>query len=248
MPNKPVTKAVAAALPTPAMAWSFSRWHQYEQCPQQFNFKHLRKLPAPDDEGPALVRGKQIHAEAESYVDKPSMPLPDNLRLLAGPFKALRELGGASELQKAFNAKWEETGWFDKETSKTGAAWCRVVIDRIVYATPKTKTVRIIDYKSGKIRGEYVEQVELYQLSGLLLDPIADSATGELWFTDQGKILGGGPKGEIVAVPRSAVPKLKKKWEARIKPMMNDKVFAPKPGNHCRFCHWSKAKGGPCVY
>ena len=41
---------------------------------------------------------------------------------------------------------------------------------------------------------------------------------------------------------------LKKSWEKRVKPMLNDTKFAPKPSYLCKWCDFSADKGGPCKY
>lgn len=217
-------------------SWSFSRWNVYETCPAQAKYKFIDKLP--EEEGPALARGTAIHAKAASYVDARKGALPLELKLLKDYFQDLRKLGGASELQWAFDSSWQRVEWFSKD------AWCRVMIDRFVYATPKKKTARVVDYKTGKIRGEYVEQLELYQVAGLLGDPEANEVAAELAFVDQGKILPEKP----AIVKKAQLAKLQKKWEQRVKPMLNDTVFAPRPGNHCRFCSFSSLRKGPCRY
>jgi hypothetical protein len=42
--------------------------------------------------------------------------------------------------------------------------------------------------------------------------------------------------------------KLADDWEDKTRPMLNDTIFAPKPGNACRWCHWKKSNGGPCKF
>jgi hypothetical protein len=45
------------------------------------------------------------------------------------------------------------------------------------------------------------------------------------------------------------VTALKKKWEGRIKALFADDTFAPRPSDFaCRFCDYSKEKGGPCEF
>jgi hypothetical protein len=111
------------------------------------------------------------------------------------------------------------------------------------------KRGRVIDFKTGKIRdGEYDEQLEVYGMSGLLFDTEADEVTAELWFLDHGVIR----QLEISGVPRiftrAELPKLMKKWEKKAKPVLNDTIYAARPGDHCRWCFFRRSNGGPCQF
>jgi CRISPR/Cas system-associated exonuclease Cas4 (RecB family) len=51
-----------------------------------------------------------------------------------------------------------------------------------------------------------------------------------------------------VANTESAREKLKDLWRGRVDLMQSDSLCAPKPGQHCNWCDYSKKKGGPCVF
>jgi hypothetical protein len=91
---------------------------------------------------------------------------------------------------------------------------------------------------------KYEPQLELYAIAGMEHYPTAPRARTQLWFTDQGIVHEENEAGYT----RAKLPALKKAWEKRIIPMMSDTKFSPRPGNYCRWCHFSKAKGGPCVF
>ncbi|CAB4143231.1 PD-(D/E)XK nuclease superfamily [uncultured Caudovirales phage] len=225
----------------PITAWSYSRLSTYNECPAKFKFKNIDKLPEPA--GPAMARGAEIHEMADKWVKAPKEgPLPAELSQFDVEFKQLRELksyGLQTEMQVAFTAGWKVTGWFDKD------AWCRVILDAFVPADMDTKTVKPIDYKTGKIRGTYGEQMELYDLAGLILDPKAVKSVSELWFLDHGQIVDSSD----TPVLRKDVPKLQKKWEGKVKRLLNDTRFDPTPsGDACKYCHFKKSNGGPCQY
>ena len=48
------------------------------------------------------------------------------------------------------------------------------------------------------------------------------------------------------------MPKLKLEWNKRVKPMMLDKKFAPKPNQFCYSCHFRASNkdngGGQCKF
>ncbi len=41
---------------------------------------------------------------------------------------------------------------------------------------------------------------------------------------------------------------LQKAWEKRVKPMLNDKTFAPRANRWCFSCTFRKDAGGPCKF
>jgi len=217
-------------------AWSFSRWAQYEECPFKAKLKFIDKLQEP--QGEALARGSDIHNKAERYVLGTIKTLPTELKALRPQFKEVRKNGNAEvELSLAFTQQWQKCDWFDMSR-----AWVRVKIDLIV---PEADYVLVVDHKTGRYKAlKYEPQLELYAIAGMEHYPTAPRARTQLWFTDQGIVHEENEAGYT----RAKLPALKKAWEKRIIPMMSDTKFSPRPGNYCRWCHFSKAKGGPCVF
>lgn len=233
MPRKPKPKVTA---------WSFSRWTKWATCPLQFKLSTIDRLP--EEKGPALVRGQEVHNEAEEYVKaarKPRM-VPASLETFTDEFVELRDLKRAAgvevlpENELAFDRNWAPTSWFDRRT------WVRIKIDALVRFVGKRRT-RVIDYKTGRLKeqSEYDEQVELYALAAFDADPELQTVQTELWFLDHGVLYENDHD-------RDDADGIRAKWEERVTPMMADRRFDPTPGNHCRWCSFSKAKGGPCRY
>lgn len=218
-------------MPQQITAWSYSRYRDYEQCPQRAKYKHIDKMKEPGS--PAMDRGTEIHKLAEEFAMGRLKNLPVELLKFKAKFLNLKKSKPVCEQEWAFDKGWRRCDWFAKE------AWLRVKMDA---AYTLKEEVLIIDHKTGKYRpGEYAEQLELYGLAALLVYPEATVASCRLWFLDTGD--------EACAVfSRKELPDLKKKWLKRTKPMLSDKRFAPKPGNHCRWCPFSKSKGGPCKF
>jgi hypothetical protein len=89
--------------------------------------------------------------------------------------------------------------------------------------------------------------LEIYGIAVLSAMPEVAEAKSSLVFLDARPP--HNPMVEGPKVTRKSLPVLQKKWEARVQPMLNDEVFAPRPGEpHCGWCDYSKAKGGPCKY
>ena len=223
-------------MPTPVIqqikAWSFSRWSTYEACPLRAKLKFINKRLEPS--GPALERGSAIHKLAEEYTMGRLKRMPKELVSFRDEFKVLKKSLLRTEQQWAFDEDWDIVDWFDRD------AWCRMVVDA-VHEDAKTSTMRIIDYKTGKIRDEQMVQLDLYCMGGLLRNSAIKTVEAEFWYLDQGEV-------RKVVYTRKDLPKLKKVWIKNTRAMLADKIFAPRPGNACRWCHFRKDKGGPCEY
>lgn len=211
-------------------AWSYSRLHAWEECPLRAKLKLLDKRQEP--EGPALARGNAIHKEAERFASGQVRSLPTSLSQMKDDFKELKKAKPLVEQQWAFTRDWEPCDWFGRD------AWLRVICDAVTVSPPLAV---VIDHKTGKLREGYNDQVELFALAAMAKFQDIDAVRTELWYLDHG-----------VKIPnefdRSMEKKLRTKWEKRSKPMLLDKTFAPRPGWACRYCHFSKSKGGPCKY
>ncbi len=237
-----------------ATSWSFSRYSDYKQCPKKFQLKHLQKIQEPQND--AMARGSQIHTLAEGFIRGTEAKLAPELKSFADYFKMLKQMfkkksqSMVVEDNWAFTKVWDETAWNDWAN-----CWVRIKLDLAYHEDDVTLIIN--DWKTGKFRPEqneeYVEQLELYALSALLLHSHIEKAKPRLSYTDQGRIYPNGKDEPELIYTRADIPKLKKLWETRVKKMMNDTSFAPRPNDKCRWCFYGqsgKAKGGPnlCKY
>jgi hypothetical protein len=103
------------------------------------------------------------------------------------------------------------------------------------------QTLYVIDHKTGKFRGGYDEQLSLYAGTGMLKYPHIKEVNTQMWFLDSGDVV---EKTYKVTEGKSILAG----WEKKVKPMLNDTTFPPRPGNACRYCHFKKSNGGPCKY
>lgn len=235
-----VTKATAA--PFKLDAWSFSRFRDHRTCPAFFKFKYIDKRAEPGND--AMQRGTAIHTLAEDYVKGKVKILPAELKLFEEEFAVLKKNKALAEGSWAFSADWEPTDWF-KRAGKP-APWVRIKID-VCMVEKHDNSLSVIDHKTGRFNAyknpEYEEQLELYGVGGLLNYPRIAGVRPLLYFLDAGII---HPEGKPL-VTHKELPKLKKKWEAKVKPMFNETAWKPKPGKQCDWCHFRKANNGPCV-
>ena len=231
-------------------SWSFSRYSDWRQCPLKAKLKHIDKLKEPPN--PAMDRGNQIHKDAEAFIKSTLPKLPPELELFKDEFKKLKALYKKKSLPMivednwAFTKDWTETQWNDWV-----GCWVRIKLDCAHYIEPSF--MMVTDWKSGKISDyktlEYMEQLELYALAALLMHPTLERVQVRLGWTDVGKMYPEAP----LVFDRSDVKRLTKEWNSRVKAMMADTKFVPKPNNLCRFCFFGQAglaKGGPglCKY
>jgi len=236
----------------PLTSWSFSRYSDYRQCPLKFKLKHIDKIQEPPND--AMARGAEIHTKAEKYLKGELRTLPTELKLFKDEFKVLRALykkktlGAIVEDNWSFTKDWDQTTWNDWAN-----CWLRVKLDAAHYEDDGDVMV-VTDWKTGKFRleknEEYVEQLELYALSALLLHEHVEEVRPRLAYVDQGVVY---PEGDSPLIyVRADIPKLKKTWEKRVAPMFKDKKFAPRPNNLCRWCFYrasnKAAGGGQCKY
>lgn len=227
-------------------AWSYSRWNDYMLCPLKAFYKHVQKIKEPGSA--AMDRGSEIHEKAEHFVKGIIKAVPKELKIFADEFKALRKAGATAEQDWAFNAVWEKRGWFDKDV------WVRVKVDAFLkFLVGKLKKIRVIDYKTGKLNPDHIEQLSLYALAAFKLFPEIDEVDVELWYLDQPKGTDVNPVKKIYA--RSEERALQKEWTKRTIPMLSDTKFAPRPNSKCHWCwfrhdnmEYPGGKGGPCKF
>ena len=221
-------------------AWSYSRFADYDTCPLKCKLKHIDHLKEPSNA--AMDRGNIVHKLAEQFVTGQLRAYP--VKELGKAFKEsianLRKIKAICEQEWAFTKQYVMTSWFAKD------AWLRIKMDahylelQKVRKLTETKIVTV-DYKTGREHQEHALQRSLYAVGALQVYPDAQSVHVEHWYLDSGAVGADDFK-------RSQLPMLLKQWEQRTRAMLNDHRFAPRAGQHCRWCHWRKSNGGPCVY
>ena len=145
-----------------------------------------------------------------------------------------------AEEQWGITRDWQETGFFGKDV------WLRLKIDS--RNNISTKKINMIDFKTGKIRDGYEEQLELYSTAAFSIFDIKEVTT-QPWYVDHGVILGKDKEEASTFTFKLKDHKnLLKLWEGRVKSMMNDTRYTPTPNYSCQWCYFSKSKNGPCKF
>lgn len=221
-------------------AWSYSRFAKYEQCPLAFKLKYINKTPEP--QGPAMERGDLIHKGIAAYLrgDAPAPP-PDAVK---HPFVAafIAQLHGFDdkviEQQWGYTKTWAPTGWFGKDT------WFRNVQDAAVLYDDMTLDGP--DWKTGKRYGSNADQMEVNAIALFAHFKPAKHVTTRMVYVDT---LPGDNAEDVADFDREKdFENLKAKWERKVAPMFNDTVFAPRPNDKCKFCHFSRSNTGLCRF
>lgn len=240
-------------------SWSMSRYATYKQCPRKAKLQYLDKLPTNEEKLPALVRGAALHDAAEAYLKDVKRAVPKDLAPIALLLKDLKKRVKAAprervvlEDQLAFTEDWAPTRWDD-----WARCWVRIKVDLALLTVEGDAVVaELTDWKSGKYRSDnredYLEQLELYAVALLTRWGAAHPTLRvrpRLVYTDHNLIYPSAEAGasEIEYALKDLAP-LRKTWAKRVRPMLNDQKFAPKPNQFCKWCPYGVSKGGPCRY
>jgi CRISPR/Cas system-associated exonuclease Cas4 (RecB family) len=209
----------------------FSKLDVFRECPQKFKFQFIDKLPQPSS--PAMDRGSEVHSNIESYLNGWTDKLLPPADSWKDELDALKTHDTKGEQPIGLSKDWVRLpNWFDKHT------WLRIKIDAYYIVPP---TIYVIDFKTGKFRQPSTEQVELYALAGLSLNPAIEQAIAEMWYLDAHDVYTRVyTKDELLA--------LRPKYENMFGTLSNNEVWNPTPSNNCRWCPYSKTKDGPCKY
>lgn len=244
--KKVITKlTLLSKLPTFATltSWSYSVYTSYLKCPLQVCFEKVQRIKIVEPPNPAFEKGNALHKFAETYVGGTGKapPIIADLQAVSDRLKLYRKVRAKVEQDWAFTRGWLPTRWNDW----TGC-WLRIKVD-VCAETKEPPLVQITDWKSGKIYDEHKQQRSLYALGalqlielGVLLEGNKDTkVVAEHLYTDT-------TQSATEAYTMKDLKPLKREWEERVKPMMQDTKYPAKTGFHCRYCKFRKSAGGPC--
>ena len=218
-------------------AWSYSALKTYEQCPYRTYIQKVKKIQ--EDSGPAAQRGTVMHEEAEDYVQGKVGELPSSLKKFRTEFEELRRLFEEAKVEIegewGFSLDWEPVGWMEKAT------WARIKLDALVHQDEKS--VRVIDYKSGKKFGNeigHAQQCLLYAIATFFRYPHVEYAQTELWYLDKGETT-------IKGFTREQAMQFVPNWQRRAIAMTTATDFPPTPSKDaCRWCSYGKGDYPEC--
>lgn len=219
--------------------WSYSLWKSYNQCPRKVKLSRIDGIKEPGS--PAMDRGNAIHKEAEDFIRErlPISKLPESLKLLKPMFAKLVKKNATAEEEVAVDKNWNPVTYGSSE------AWVRAKIDVYYKETGRKGQVKatVIDYKTGKVYPDNVKQLSFYALLTFIFHPDVDVVDVELWYVDQGPE--STHKDTYV---REEFEDMKAAWTNAPAQLLNDTIFAPRPGWYCKHCFYSKTRNGNCEY
>jgi hypothetical protein len=164
--------------------------------------------------------GRNVYAPLEPYEDF---------------FKMLRDLGAIAELGFKLNKEWDLVVDDEEEP------YIRGFIDIIV--PPKDGVIHIYELKSGKEWPDHVDQRNFYGSVSLALpwteEPEQVRVIGT--YMDLGKNVENSYEARMFNT-------YKYFWDQRLAQMDNEQAQVPNPGPYCRWCPFSRDKGGPCKF
>lgn len=213
-------------------AWGFSKLDCFRTCKRKFKYQFIDKLP--QGESPALKRGSEIHEGIESWLRGWQSALPEAAEKWRDPLQQLKEQGTLqSEQALGFNKDWtKRKDWFGKD------CWLRVKMDAYYFGAEELVA---IDFKTGKYRVPSTDQIELYACAGIELAPHVKQVRAEFWFIDTEETY-------TKIYTKDEVLEARKRFEKAVIPMYMEEDWAASPSRECRWCPYSKSKGGPCEY
>ena len=198
---------------------------------------------------PAIARGTSLHTLCEQFL-KNGGDLHEDLANVAKILKKFRKLFQRGlltiEQDLVFQPGWEVAGKFQK------GAWLRTKLDVLIIDGKKARVVDWksggIDKKTGEIRedAKYADHLQIYCTAVLTATPEVEEVEATLVFIDAPAGKNEVSQGGLVS--RKMLPLLQKKWSQRAAGMLGDTLFAPRPSYSCRWCPFSKTRGGPCSF
>lgn len=226
-----------------AMAISWSRWSDFDQCPRKFFLKYVDKAANfkedPSQKSIHLVRGQQLHKQLENYVmwkidqsqaietPRPAMsPETESVTPLIDQLMAT-SIAVLPETQLAINAEWKQVEWFGR------TAAIRAILDLIAI---RADHAIIWDYKSGKYK-PYADECGQLHLSAAMIIAIKglDYVDVSYLFLDERK-----PEG--IRVTQEQAQRVIKIFDERRDRVNTEVKWDPKRNDFCGFCEATKAQ------
>lgn len=206
---------------------------------------------------------------------KQGKKLPSNLKRFEAEFNQLRNFKAIAEQMWGFTRDWEPCAWNDWNRCWLRVKVDVHYMEQTKVGKINRTVLHIVDHKTGRPRESHQLQRSLYGLGAMLMYPDVSEVRASHWYIEyerdatEARRLAREQLGtrassmaiynrtqELIAKPvidtsvytPGDVEKLKKDWERRTKPMLNDTSFVPRPGYYCGYCFFSKKKNGPCKY
>lgn len=217
------------------MALSYSGYNMYVDCPSSFQRRYILKEktsaeePTPES-APAMFRGLDMHQAVEDLLNDKRNDLPKEISQYTPFAIGLRTKGASAEEAFAFDSKWERVDFDNPEAEIRGLLDCKLCTD---------EDLVIYEWKTGKVYESHVHQRSLYGLAALLMHPEHKTVTVITTYFDQGQ-------NNQTVYHRDMLTTYKWVWERHINKTKPPQPYPMKPSWKCRYCDYSKNRGGKC--
>lgn len=218
------------------MKHSYTKVSMYMECPAKKRYRYDERIRV--EPSAAAARGTRYHEAIEQHVlgNQPGeisgTEFPE-LGFYNSYLQRLRDSGAKAEFAFALTRDWTPTEW--------GADDCWLLGKADIWV-PSAPVAHVQDWKTGKIYDSHEKQGEFYSTCLFSYVPEAYEVKATFVYTDL-------KKERNKTYHRDMLQSLRDRWTARIERMERDTVCAPTPSwMGCKFCSFSKAKGGPCQF
>lgn len=218
------------------MRHSYTKISMYMECPAKKRYKYDDRRAV--EQSPSAARGTRYHSAIESYVagdgtiHVPTETEFPELGFYSSYLQRLRSLGAKAEYRFAIRRDWSPTVWDADD------AWLIGVADVWI---PTAPVAHVQDWKTGKIYDSHEKQGEFYATCLFSEVPEAYEVKATFIYTDL-------KQERNRTYHRDNIEALRQRWNARVERMERDTECAPTPSFSCRYCPFSKSKGGPCIF
>ncbi len=220
-------------------AKSFSKWATYDRCPRQYKYRYTDKVAViRTEKGEAAQRGTRVHNSVEELFKGTRPNVDEEIQDAYGEWLCSIRDGYECipELKFALNQEFEVCGYYADDCLVRG------FIDLVVKPEIDGKlSIAAYEWKTGKEWPEHLMQKMLYGMVLLVLFPQVDEVSVTGVYFDQGH-------NRKIVYKRAMLGTYKWQWLRKFETMDADKTCAPNPNFLCKWCDYSKAKGGPCSF
>lgn len=216
-----------------SLRWSLSKLNTFEQCGKKYKFRYIDRVPEPPQPPGAAARGSAIHKAIEDYLKGEINELPSELSFYAGFLTQLKGAQLYPEHRMALNNDWEPVAPNDP------TVWWTGILDLLI--RPTEQLAVIYDWKTGKIWPDHEEQKEIYSIAVAATFPMVREVQFTHVYVDLGK-------NRRKTYHPDQLRSMRNKWEGRVFAAEHAAEYIPNPSFKCRFCPFSREKGGPCQF
>lgn len=215
--------------PRPIIAWSYSALTSYENCPRKYWATKIAKVVS--DVNQYNMAGDTDHTAIQHHLQK-GLSLPPLLAGLQPLMDKIRAAPGEQYVEYPMCLKQDLGVTHFKDWDN---AWVRGAGD---FIKVNGQHATYLDWKSGKVRTEVDDQIELTSLLLFAHFPAVQKVSGGLVYYNHGKI---SPH----VVHRGDAPRLWNGFISRVKLMEQSKIEDNWPVQPNPLCGWCPYKACP---